>query len=147
MRRGFTYEAATDDLLFHRRTLTVMPGRVLNINLSKIKVNLKRKFEFLKPRLLFRHLLSLKLNLTVKYQLLRWISRICSVLGGRPLHEMTDCAALWVALCKVNPPGSWAMILNIPLVFILGNIIRLLPRVPFPRLRKDPFVLVYYLYL
>lgn len=34
--------------------LSVMPGGFLNINLSKIKVNLKLNFNYLKVRLLFR---------------------------------------------------------------------------------------------
>ena len=45
----------------------MMPGRVLNINLSKINVDLQRNFNFLNARLLlFRQLLSLKSILTFK---------------------------------------------------------------------------------
>ena len=41
-----------DGLLFSRESLAVMRDRVLTINLSKTKLNLKRNFKFLKTRLL-----------------------------------------------------------------------------------------------
>ena len=40
--------------LFCGESLSVMHGGVLNINLSKIKVNLKMNFDYLKVRLLLR---------------------------------------------------------------------------------------------
>ena len=50
----------------------MMPARVLNTNLPKIKVDLKKNFKFMRTRLLlfrlllFRQFLSLKLKLTFK---------------------------------------------------------------------------------
>ena len=50
----------------------MMSGRVLNTNLAKIKVDLKKNFKFMKTRLLsfrlllLRQFLSLKLKLTFK---------------------------------------------------------------------------------
>ena len=41
-------------LLFCGESLSVMPGGVLNIKLSKIKVNLKMNFDYLKIKLLLR---------------------------------------------------------------------------------------------
>ena len=40
--------------LFCGESLSVMPGRILNINLSRIKVNLKMNNDYLKVRLLLR---------------------------------------------------------------------------------------------
>ena len=40
--------------LFCGESLPVMPGGILNINLSKIKVNLKMNNDYLKVRLLLR---------------------------------------------------------------------------------------------
>ena len=72
---------------------------------------------------------------------------ICS--RGTLLHEMTDRVVLWVDLCEIIP--LWFLnddpTYSSSRVFILGNIIRFLPRVPSSRLRKDPPVLLYILNL
>ena len=58
---------------------------------------------------------------------------------------MTDCAMLWVDLCETIP--FWFLnddpTYSSSIVFILRNIIRFLPRMPYSRLRKDPLVLLY----
>ena len=133
-----------------------MPGRVLNTNLAKIKVDLKKNFEFMKTRLLsfrlllLRQFLSLKLKLTFKSNTQMNIQDlICSRGGWRLLREMTDCPMLWVDLCETIP--FWSLkddcTYSSSIIFILRNIIRFLPRVSYSRLRKDPLVLPYCLKL
>ena len=73
------------------------------------------------------------------------ILRIWSALEGRLLHEMTDCAMLWVDLCETIPfwPLNDDPKYSSSIDFILRIIIRFLPRVSYSRLRKDPLVLLY----
>ena len=61
------------------------------------------------------------------------------------MHEMTDCAMLWVDLCETIPFCSFNddPTYSSSIVFILRNITRLLPRVSYSRLRKDLLVLLY----
>lgn len=50
----FVKRLAAWQLAIFAEPLSLMPGGFLNINLSKIKVNLKLNFNYLKVRLLFR---------------------------------------------------------------------------------------------